>query len=312
MLGNRLEKGKERLNDALDKIKALCEPVHPQSFEKFKVFFCGNIFNPDDLKATEEKRVKLYKYTVSLIRAYADIANEMAEAGYSESERIKIKEEIVFFTNLRDEIEKHSNDFIDLKQFEPAMRHLIDTYIRAEETETILADQTLLELFVSDPEKLKKNLPKSLKNEESMAEAMTHNLRKTIIERRPTYPMYFDRMSKILEQLVQDLKNENITKKEFFEQLREYATKFVKPDRDPDNEYPKRINTPGKQALYDNLGQDEELTLAAEEAIELNKQADFRENTLKERKIKNALRKVLPKGTDIDAIFNIIKEQSEY
>ncbi len=311
LLSNRLDKAKERLDEALDKIKALCEPVHPQTFEKFKVFFCGNIFNPDDLKATEDKRVKLYKYTVSLIRAYADIANEMAESGYSDAETKTIKNDVVFFTNLRDEIEKHSGDYIDLKQYEPAMRHLIDTYIRAEETETILPDQTLLELFVKDPDELKKKLPDSLRKEESMAEAMTHNLRKTIIEQRPTNPMYFDKMSQILEQLVQDLKNENITKKEFFDKLREHANKVTNLSARK-SDYPEIINTPGKQALYDNLGRNEMLTIAADEAVGYSKQADFRGNKLKERKIKNALRKVLPEGTDIDAIFDIIKEQSEY
>ena len=313
LLGNRLEKGKERLNEALDKVKALCEPVHPQTWENFKVFFCGSIDKPEELKETEEKRVKLYKYTVSLIRAYADIANEMAEAGYSESDRIRIKEDVRFFANLRDEVEKYSGDYIDLKRYEPAMRHLIDTYIRSDETEVLLdaEDQTLLELFVSDPEKLKKHLPESLKNEESMAEAMTHNLRKTIIEQRPANPMYFDRMSKILDQLIQDLRKENITKKEFFEQLREQARKIIEP-AERKSDYPANINTAGKQALYDNLGQNEELTIAAEEAIGYSKQADFRGNILKERKIKNALKKALPEGTDIDLIFNIIKEQSEY
>ena len=32
-----------------------------------------------------------------------------------------------------------SGDYIDLKMYEPAMRHLIDTYIRAEESEKVSA-----------------------------------------------------------------------------------------------------------------------------------------------------------------------------
>ena len=45
-----------------------------------------------------------------------------------------IKEEVTFYENLRNEVKLHSGDAIDLKQYEPAMRHLIDTYIRAEES----------------------------------------------------------------------------------------------------------------------------------------------------------------------------------
>ncbi len=34
-------------------------------------------------------------------------------------------------------MKKHSGDGIDLKMYEPAMRHLIDAYIRAEESEQV-------------------------------------------------------------------------------------------------------------------------------------------------------------------------------
>ena len=43
-----------------------------------------------------------------------------------------------------------SGDYIDLKMYEPAMRHLIDTYIRAEESEKVSAfdDLSLVQLIV--------------------------------------------------------------------------------------------------------------------------------------------------------------------
>ena len=43
-----------------------------------------------------------------------------------------------------------SGDYIDLKMYEPAMRHLIDTYIQAEESEKVSAfdDFSLVQLIV--------------------------------------------------------------------------------------------------------------------------------------------------------------------
>ena len=43
-----------------------------------------------------------------------------------------------------------SGDYVDLKMYEPAMRHLIDTYIRAEESEKVSAfdDMSLIQLIV--------------------------------------------------------------------------------------------------------------------------------------------------------------------
>ena len=43
------------------------------------------------------------------------------------------------YENVRDEVKLASGDYIDLKMYEPAMRHLIDTYIRAEESEKVSA-----------------------------------------------------------------------------------------------------------------------------------------------------------------------------
>jgi type I restriction enzyme, R subunit len=63
----------------------------------------------------------------------------MEEAGYSEAEKAATKKEVTFFENLRNEVKLHSGDAIDLKQYEPAMRHLIDAYIRAEDSEKVSA-----------------------------------------------------------------------------------------------------------------------------------------------------------------------------
>ena len=63
----------------------------------------------------------------------------MAEAGYTPTEIEQIKAEVDHYEKVRDEVKLASGDYIDLKMYEPAMRHLIDTYIRAEESEKISA-----------------------------------------------------------------------------------------------------------------------------------------------------------------------------
>ena len=49
----------------------------------------------------------------------------MSDAGYTESEADAIKKDVAFYENLRSEVKLHSGDAIDLKQYEPAMRHLV-------------------------------------------------------------------------------------------------------------------------------------------------------------------------------------------
>ena len=74
----------------------------------------------------------------------------MAEAGYIEEEAEAIKKEVGHYENLRNEVKLASGDDVDLKMYEPAMRHLIDTYIRAEQSEKVSAfdDVSLIQLIV--------------------------------------------------------------------------------------------------------------------------------------------------------------------
>ena len=61
-----------------------------------------------------------------------------------------LKSEVDHYEKVRNEVKLASGDYIDLKMYEPAMRHLIDTYIRAEESEKISAfdDMSLVQLIV--------------------------------------------------------------------------------------------------------------------------------------------------------------------
>ncbi len=65
------------------------------------------------------------------------------------------------------------------------MRHLLDTYIRAEESEKLSAfdDMTLVELVVERGEEAVEALPKGIReNREATAEAIENNVRKVIID----------------------------------------------------------------------------------------------------------------------------------
>ena len=62
---------------------------------------------------------------------------------------------------VRQEVKLASGDYVDLKVFEPAMRHLLDTYVRAEDSEVVSAfdDMTLVDLLVGDGKDAIKGLP---------------------------------------------------------------------------------------------------------------------------------------------------------
>ena len=118
LLDDRLVKGKERLEEALEAVRALCEPVEPPKDDEAYYAFCSSAEhgNAEMLKANEPQRLALYKLVAALVRAYANLASEMSEAGYSATEATEINVEVTFYEHLRNQVKLHSGDAIDLKQ----------------------------------------------------------------------------------------------------------------------------------------------------------------------------------------------------
>jgi type I restriction enzyme, R subunit len=138
LLQDRLKKGKERLDNAVEVLALLCEPVEsPKGELEYIHYFCGNTEIPSDLQEQEPQRAALYKATVALVRAYGNIADELEAAGYSSAGIERIKQQIEHYLNVREIIRKASGESLDLKAYEADMRHLIDTYIDATEPRKI-------------------------------------------------------------------------------------------------------------------------------------------------------------------------------
>ncbi len=179
----------------------------PKDTTTYLRYFCAlESGNAEQLKDNEPKRVKLYQCVAGLLRAYANIASELAGAGYPPNEIVKIKDEVDHYAKVRDEVRLASGDYLDLKLYEPAMRHLIDTYIRAEESEKISAfdDLSLIQLIVERGPSAVDTLPKGIRNShEAVAETIENNVRKLIINESPVDPVYYEKMSKLLDALIE-------------------------------------------------------------------------------------------------------------
>ena len=253
----------------------------------------------------------------TLVRRYIDIANEMTAAGYTKEESEHIKRQVDYFNDLKDEIKLKSGDALDLKLYDPAMRQLIDNYVRADDSEKLvdLADVSFLDLLDMEGAQAIEALPKNIRqNERSVAEVLAANMRKMIISERPNNPAYFDRMSDLLNQLLQEQHDGKLQYKELIEKLIE---KLKEARSETRVKYPASLDTKGKRALYDNLGQDEELALRVHDAVKANARDGFRDVSnggLKMKAVRKAVRAVLSDVTEgkIDEIMQIIISQEEY
>jgi type I restriction enzyme R subunit len=315
LLSDRLEKARERLDEALETIRALCEPVEtPRDTPAYLRFFCAkDTADKAALKENEPKRLTLYKLAASLLRAYANIAAEMPEAGYTGAEVEAIKTDVDHFEKVRNEVKLASGDYIDLKMYEPAMRHLIDTYIRAEESELISAfdDLSLIQLIVERGPGAVDALPKGIReSKEAVAETIENNVRKLIIDETPINPKYYDTMSELLDALIEQRKHQAIDYEKYLAEI----VKLTKRAKNPAEgaTYPATMNTAAKQALYDNLGKDEALASALDAEIRKTKKDNWRGNRFKEKEVRNVIRAHLSDPAQVDLIFDLVRNQHEY
>lgn len=315
LLENRLQKAQQRLNEVLETLRALCEPVAPpRDTPAYLHFFCAaDTSDKDALKENEPKRLTLYKLTASLIRAYADIANDLDEAGYDASSAAALKAEVEHFEKVRSEVKLASGDYIDLKMFEPAMRHLIDTYIRAEDSEVISAfdDMSLVELIVERGADAIDALPEGIKgNQDASSETIENNVRKLIIDETPVNPKYYEQMSDLLDALVEQRKADAISYAEYLAKIVDLAKKVQSPEGS--GTYPATINSAAKRALFDNLGKVEALAVAVDDDIRRTKKADWRGNMFKEREVRRAIARHISDPALVEMIFDLAHKQHEY
>lgn len=312
LLTDRLTKAKEKLEERREEVKALCEPVEaPRDTGAYMRFFCGS--TGEELEDNEQKRVALYKAVAGLLRAYSDLANEITAAGHTESEAQEIKAEVEHYEKVREEVKLASGDYIDMKMYEPAMRHLLDTYIRADESKRLSAfdDMTLVQLIVEQGEGAIKKLPEGLREFEPMAEAVENNVRRLIIDESPVNPKYFEKMSQLLEALIKERKSQALHYTAYLQRIADLARKVQKPESS--GTYPAAINSRALRALYDNLEKDEELAIRVDAAVRGIKKDGWRGNRFKERELRAAIKSTLDNGDGIlNKVFEIVKAQREY
>ena len=216
-----LAEGKKKLDEAREALRYLCEPVPlPREVEQFLHYFCGDAANPNALNETEPLRVEFYKATATFVRAFAAIAQDLGAAGYSDAEAAALQKEVEFYGDLRAAIKRHSGEELDIKPYEADMRHLLNTYIQADPAADLgeLADMSLTELIIEtgihDAIARKLN-EKGKLSRNAIAEGIINNVRKTIIRDQLTDPRFYDQMSKLLDDLIQQSRADAAAYEEF-------------------------------------------------------------------------------------------------
>ena len=319
LLTDRLDKAKEQLEDSLEALRALCEPVAPpKDMVDYYHYFCGantEAFDLDELEENMPKREQLYNLSATALRAFGEVSGELQEKYHYTVEQIKaLEREVTYYIKVRDDVRLASGDYVDLKKYDPDMRHLIDTYLSADPSRvlTSFGGATLVELLVDNGISALKEMPASTpKEQEAVAETIENNIGKEIVERTQSNPKYYEKMSALLRELIEKRKNDVINYEEYLRQIVELARKVHKPESG--TEYPPGIRErAAKRAFYDHLNGDTVVANQIYDAVMSSKQDNFRGSKIKERKIWRAIRAIVKDDQEADRLLVLVKEQSEF
>ncbi len=331
-LKNWLVEGKAQLDDTRQALRYLCEPVpQPREVEQFLRYFCGDAAQAGALDETEALRISFYKAVALLARAYADIAQNLTEAGYSDAEAAAIQREVEFYADIRAAIKKHAGEELDIKPFEADMRHLLNTYIQADAAVGLgdLGALSLTELIIQtgihDAIAKKLNEKGKLSNK-AIAEGIINNIRKTIIRDQLTDPKFYEQMSKLLDDLIAQSRTEAQAYEEFLRKAEELVHKLA--GKKPEDGVPASLHGNAEATvLYNNLDSiaatsfcypsaDEDravLALKLDWVVRERAPAGWKGDETRERTVQNAIYPLLDKDRQAtEALFDIIKSQPGY
>jgi type I restriction enzyme R subunit len=216
------------------------------------------------------------------------------------------------------------------------MRHLIDTYIRADEARTIsqLGDVGLLDLIVKSgiTEALNSLPPGVRADRNAVAETIANNDRSRIMREHLHDPAFYDRMSTLLAQILEDLKAKRLDYESFLQRIAALAAQ-VQAGQADDTPLVLR-KSPGMRAMYNALvqcaaeerrvaeerrpyagtGSDPHLDLAQrlDERLRVGAPDGWRGVLAKEKAVKQLIFGIVGDTALVERLFPVIKAQAEY
>jgi type I restriction enzyme, R subunit len=332
-----LKEGRRQLDAAREALRYLCEPVSaPRELEQYLRYFCGDAESAEALNNTEPLRIAFYKTVTTFVRAYADIAQDLDNAGYSAADAAALKIEVEFYGDTRNAIKKHSGEELDIKPFEADMRHLLNTYVQADPAgdlgnlNALPLTDLIIKTGIHDAIARKLN-EKGRLSRKAIAEGIINNVRKVIIQERLTDPRFYEEMSKLLQDLIQQSREDAVAYEKFLKDAEALVQKLARKHDVAGvpaelHGHPEAIviyrNLPtvlsgGARAASQETSADRSehaaLALRIDRAMREHAPAGWKGDSTREAQVRNALFPVMGRDREATrAIFELIKQQPGY
>jgi len=138
------------------------------------------------------------------------------ENNTSESRKQRYKEDLKFFTQLRNAVSQIYSDKVDFSRYEKQLQKLLDQHVTTEEV-IRLTDQ----ISILDAEAFERELQKVI-GDRAKAETIASRTSRHITERMDEDPVFYKRLSELIQQTISDLRAQRMSETEALKKLNKY------------------------------------------------------------------------------------------
>ncbi len=198
--------------------------------------------------ADEEKRKLFYDYLSHYARALKlALSSDKMEEVFSPKEIANYKEKMKFYAELRKAVRIRYHEQVDFGKYEKQMQKLLDTFISADEVNQLTK---LVNIF---DEEFEKELERVV-GDNARADSILSATTAIITDKRESNPAYYDKLSKRIQEIIEEYKQKRLTEEEKLKHAKEIRDLLLKDEVEEESNYPESIkHNSHARAFYDNL-----------------------------------------------------------
>ena len=226
--------------------------LHERLWDVFK-----SIRNKKDMEAFEQfladeaRRQEFYERLREFGRCLRiSLSSDKIHTVYDDAKIDGMKRDWLTFSELRRSVRLRYQETIDVREFEPKIRKLLDDHVVAMPAETVVEP-----VNINDPDALKAIAEESKVTEASRADRIASATRRTVTEKMEEDPTFYRRFSELLEETIKNYRTKRISERAYLQQVLDLAGKVSrKEDRGQKMPEPVRGNDDG-EAFYGVLAE---------------------------------------------------------
>ncbi len=126
------------------------------------------------------------------------------------------KQDLKRYNKIRHSLGRRFAESVDFAEYEPKIKRLLDTYVGAEEVETIIAPVNIFEKDAFQAE------VDALSTDAAKADTIAHRTKKSINELWDRDPEFYKRFSELIQATIDDFRNKRISESEYLSKVRQF------------------------------------------------------------------------------------------